>query len=71
MCIPTRPTPSTHVRTIEHGNLVDERVARFMAEKGARLWCSTLVTYEALVNEGADYGLPDRWLINGTHRLYS
>jgi len=45
------------VRTIEHGNLVDARVARFMAEKGAFV-VPTLVTYEALANEGADYGLP-------------
>jgi len=45
------------VRTIEHGNLVDERVARFMAEKGAYV-VPTLVTYEALANEGAEYGLP-------------
>lgn len=45
------------VRTIEHGNLVDERVARFMADKGAFV-VPTLVTYEALANEGADYGLP-------------
>jgi imidazolonepropionase-like amidohydrolase len=44
------------VRTIEHGNLVDERVARYMAEKGAFV-VPTLVTYEALANEGADYGL--------------
>lgn len=47
------------VRTIEHGNLVDEPVARLMAEKGAFV-VPTLVTYEALANEGADYGLaPD------------
>lgn len=45
------------VRTIEHGNLIDERVARIMAEKGAYV-VPTLVTYEALANEGADYGLP-------------
>ncbi|PND31380.1 peptidase M38 [Achromobacter pulmonis] len=45
------------VRTIEHGNLVDERVARYMAERGAFV-VPTLVTYEALANEGADYGLP-------------
>ena len=45
------------VRTIEHGNLVDERVAKFMAEKGAYV-VPTLVTYEALANEGASYGLP-------------
>lgn len=45
------------VRTIEHGNLIDERVARLMAEKGAYV-VPTLVTYEALANEGATYGLP-------------
>ncbi|WP_028355834.1 metal-dependent hydrolase family protein [Bordetella petrii] len=45
------------VRTIEHGNLVDERVAAFMAQKGAYV-VPTLVTYEALANEGAEYGLP-------------
>lgn len=45
------------VRTIEHGNLVDQRVAALMAEKGAYV-VPTLVTYEALANEGARYGLP-------------
>jgi imidazolonepropionase-like amidohydrolase len=45
------------VRTIEHGNLVDERVAKLMASKGAFV-VPTLVTYEALANEGASYGLP-------------
>jgi imidazolonepropionase-like amidohydrolase len=45
------------VRTIEHGNLVDERVAKLMAEKGAYV-VPTLVTYEALANEGAQFGLP-------------
>ncbi|OZI42911.1 metal-dependent hydrolase family protein [Bordetella genomosp. 4] len=45
------------VRTIEHGNLIDEPVARLMAEKGAYV-VPTLVTYEALANEGASYGLP-------------
>ena len=45
------------VRTIEHGNLIDERVAAFMAQKGAYV-VPTLITYEALANEGADYGLP-------------
>lgn len=45
------------VRTIEHGNLIDERVAKLMAEKGAYV-VPTLVTYEALANEGASYGLP-------------
>ncbi len=45
------------VRTIEHGNLIDERVARLMAELGAFV-VPTLVTYEALATEGAKYGLP-------------
>lgn len=45
------------VRTIEHGNLIDDRVAGIMAELGAYA-VPTLVTYEALANEGAQYGLP-------------
>ncbi|MGJ5129777.1 amidohydrolase family protein [Bradyrhizobium oligotrophicum] len=45
------------VRTIEHGNLVDLPTARLMAEKGVYV-IPTLVTYEALANEGAQYGLP-------------
>lgn len=45
------------VRTIEHGNLVDEPVAQLMASKGVFV-VPTLVTYEALATEGADYGLP-------------
>jgi imidazolonepropionase-like amidohydrolase len=45
------------VRTIEHGNLVDERVAALMAAQGAYM-VPTLVTYEALAREGAQLGLP-------------
>lgn len=45
------------VRTIEHANLIDEPVARLMAAKNAYA-VPTLVTYEALANEGAKYGLP-------------
>lgn len=45
------------VRTIEHGNLVDEDAARVMAERGAFM-VPTLITYEALASEGAKYGLP-------------
>ena len=45
------------VRTIEHGNLVDDQTARLMAEKGAYV-VPTLITYEALANEGAQFGLP-------------
>ena len=45
------------VRTIEHGNLVDAEAARLMAGQGAYV-VPTLITYEALANEGADLGLP-------------
>jgi imidazolonepropionase-like amidohydrolase len=45
------------VRTIEHGNLVDERVATLMAAEGTFM-VPTLVTYEALAGEGATLGLP-------------
>ena len=44
------------VRTIEHGNLVDAPTAKLMAEMGAYV-VPTLVTYEALAKEGAQYGL--------------
>jgi len=44
------------VRTIEHGNLVDAPTAKLMAEQGAYV-VPTLVTYEALATEGAQYGL--------------
>ncbi|HEY2025339.1 amidohydrolase family protein [Paraburkholderia sp.] len=45
------------VRTIEHGNLVDAAAARVMAEHGA-FAVPTLVTYDALANEGESLGLP-------------
>ncbi len=45
------------VRTIEHGNLVDDETARVMAEHKAYA-IPTLVTYEALAAEGEKYGLP-------------
>jgi imidazolonepropionase-like amidohydrolase len=44
------------VRTIEHGNLIDEQTARLMAERGAFL-VPTLVAYDALKRRGRDYGL--------------
>lgn len=44
------------VRTIEHGNLIDERTARCMAEHGAYL-VPTLVAYDALRRRGPEYGL--------------
>ncbi len=46
------------VHSVEHANLVTTETAKLMAEKGA-VACPTLVTYEALKNEGADYGLPE------------
>ena len=45
------------VRTIEHGNLVDDDAAQVMAERGAFM-VPTLITYEALATEGARFGLP-------------
>ena len=41
------------VRTIEHGNLIDEATAKLMAVKGAYL-TPTLVTYEAMASK--DFG---------------
>jgi imidazolonepropionase-like amidohydrolase len=46
------------VRTIEHGNLIDDDAARVMAEHNAYV-VPTLVTYDALANEGAQLGLPE------------
>jgi imidazolonepropionase-like amidohydrolase len=45
------------VRSIEHGNLLDEPTARLMAERGTYL-VPTLVTYEKLHDEGAHHGIP-------------
>jgi imidazolonepropionase-like amidohydrolase len=44
------------VRTIEHGNLIDEPTAKLMAEKKAYL-VPTLVAYDALKRRGPEYGL--------------
>lgn len=46
------------VRTIEHGNLVDAAAAQLMHEHGAFV-VPTLVTYDALAQHGAQFGLPD------------
>ena len=46
------------VRSVEHGNLLDEAAADDMAEAGAFL-VPTLVTYEALQQHGAALGLPE------------
>ena len=44
------------VRTIEHGNLIDEPTARLMAERGAFV-VPTLVTYDSMRRRGMEYGL--------------
>jgi imidazolonepropionase-like amidohydrolase len=44
------------VRTIEHGNLIDEPAARLMAEKGMFL-VANLVTYYAMRERAAEYGM--------------
>ena len=44
------------IRTIEHGNLIDEAVAQRMAARGAYI-VPTLVTYDSLQRRGPDYGL--------------
>ncbi|HLI41985.1 MAG TPA: amidohydrolase family protein [Streptosporangiaceae bacterium] len=45
------------VRSVEHGNLLDERSAALMAASGAFL-VPTLVTYDAMERRGAALGLP-------------
>ncbi|HYF09050.1 MAG TPA: amidohydrolase family protein, partial [Acetobacteraceae bacterium] len=45
------------VRSIEHANLIDDATAGLMAERGA-FAVPTLVTYEALAEEGPALGLP-------------
>ncbi|HEX6234785.1 MAG TPA: amidohydrolase family protein [Jiangellaceae bacterium] len=44
------------VRSIEHGNLMDEAAVEVMAERGAIL-VPTLVTYEAMHRRGAEVGM--------------
>lgn len=45
------------VRTIEHGNLIDEAAAATMAERRAFL-VPTLITYDAMRRHGSAFGLP-------------
>jgi imidazolonepropionase-like amidohydrolase len=45
------------VRTIEHGNLLDEESCRLFVEHGAYL-VPTLATYDALAKEGIAAGMP-------------
>ncbi|TMJ78816.1 MAG: amidohydrolase family protein, partial [Alphaproteobacteria bacterium] len=51
-----RRSVSAGVRTIEHGNLIDEPTARLMAERMA-YFVPTLVTYDTLKRRGPEYGL--------------
>ena len=50
------------VRCIEHGNLIDERVARDIVKAGAYL-VPTMVTYEAIWREGKSYGISEHQLL--------
>jgi imidazolonepropionase-like amidohydrolase len=50
------------VRSIEHGNLLDEASAREMKRHGAWL-VPTLVTYDSLAREGEKLGWPDVMLV--------
>lgn len=45
------------VRSIEHGNLIDEDTAKLLAETGTFL-VPTLSTYELLYRQGAEHGVP-------------
>jgi imidazolonepropionase-like amidohydrolase len=49
------------VRSIEHGNLIDEAVAREIKKAGAYL-VPTMVTYEAIWREGKSYGVSEHQL---------
>lgn len=51
------------VRCIEHGNLINEETAQMIAISGAYL-VPTLVTYEALSEEGNSYGVPENVIRN-------
>jgi imidazolonepropionase-like amidohydrolase len=45
------------VRSVEHGNLIDEETARLLARAGTFL-VPTLSTYERLYEDGSRYGVP-------------
>ena len=49
------------VRTIEHGNLIDEPAARLMAERGAFL-VANLVTYAVMKERAAQFGMTPEML---------
>ena len=52
---------SSGVRTIEHGNLIDEPAAKLMAKRGAYL-VANLVAYVAMSERAAEYGMPANML---------
>jgi imidazolonepropionase-like amidohydrolase len=45
------------IRSVEHGNLIDEKTAQLLAEAGTYL-VPTLSTYERLYEDGDKYGIP-------------
>lgn len=47
------------VRSIEHGNLLDETTIPLFIERGA-FYVPTLVTYRELAQHGAEWGLPEK-----------
>lgn len=49
------------VRSIEHGNLIDEAAARALRDAGAFL-VPTMITYEAIWREGKAYGIGEHQL---------
>jgi imidazolonepropionase-like amidohydrolase len=49
------------VRSIEHGNLIDEPTAKFVADRKAFI-VPTLVTYDSMARRGRELGLSDRTL---------
>jgi imidazolonepropionase-like amidohydrolase len=49
---------SSGVRSIEHGNLLDDATAALMAEHGAYL-VPTLIAYQAMAERGEALGLPE------------
>jgi imidazolonepropionase-like amidohydrolase len=52
---------SNGVRTIEHGNLIDDERAKLMAREGAYL-VANLVAYVAMKERAAQYGMPAEML---------
>ena len=56
------------VRSIEHGNLIDEATARAMADRGAFL-VPTLAAYDAMDRRGASIGLNEISLAKNTEVL--